>query len=402
MLHAAAGFEGVAQDEVALGGDHLLDDAKARAADAHAAGHAITGPLPVEALDQLAVDRDVGALGRDIEVPVNHGRARGRGRIRAHRVRLRRCGRRLILQGRYPLLERLEPGSQGRDLARVTGAIATTASHEPEQKNEAQRTNALPSPLPTHAGGSIHSPGRVADGRRLRQVAPVHGRQPLRFTRAHPALATFLLALSVLTASPATADGNTVLERPPAQPDPGAHYLFYLHGRILEGQGNRRPKHPQYGVYEYDELLQALSRRGRVVISEIRPKDARVETHAQRVAKQIEALRKAGVHDDHITVVGFSKGGWIAQRVSALLDAPITYVLLASCPPGTAQAAPTLHGRILSVRERSDDVPSCKPLFARAAADAKTEEVLIDLGGGHGAFYRPNPVWLQAVLKFAH
>lgn len=34
-------------------------------------------------------------------------------------------------------------------------------------------------------------------------------------------------------------------------------HAFYLHGRIIEEQG-RRPTHPEFGTYAYDEILRQL------------------------------------------------------------------------------------------------------------------------------------------------
>lgn len=215
-------------------------------------------------------------------------------------------------------------------------------------------------------------------------------------------LAVCLLAAQ---ASPSVrADTAQVLTRPPRTPDPATHYVFYLHGLIIEEKG-RRPRHPQYGVYEYEAVLAALARRGATVISEVRKPGTRIGRYAERVVAQIEALRRAGVPDAHITVVGFSKGGTIARHISARLAAPIRYAVLASCPGPVPKGHPgqaTLHGEVLSLREESDAVPSCQPLFKRSAATATTREVVVQIGGSHGAFYRPHPTWLKHVLALIH
>lgn len=217
-----------------------------------------------------------------------------------------------------------------------------------------------------------------------------------------------LLALSLFlglsAANPtARAEGPKILSRPPQSPDPTARYVFYLHGLILEGEG-RQARHPQYGVYQYDAVLEALARRGAVVISEIRKPGKAVRQHARRTIAHITALRDAGVPDQHITVVGFSKGGSIARHISATLAAPIRYVLLAACPAPDARPrkATPLHGEVWSVRERSDAVPSCAPLFERSKPAAVTREMVVDIGGSHGAFYRPHPSWLKHVLALVH
>ena len=73
--------------------------------------------------------------------------------------------------------------------------------------------------------------------------------------------------LVLVFSAPALAQGTYDV---PQQIDPQAHYLFYLHGRIVEE--GRRPTSPQFGVYEYDKILETFRARGFVVISEQRPK----------------------------------------------------------------------------------------------------------------------------------
>ncbi len=46
-----------------------------------------------------------------------------------------------------------------------------------------------------------------------------------------------------------------ILSDVPQKVDARARYLFYLHGKIVEQ--DRRPTSPQYGVYEYDQILAA-------------------------------------------------------------------------------------------------------------------------------------------------
>ena len=206
----------------------------------------------------------------------------------------------------------------------------------------------------------------------------------------------FLLVGSCASALAQPATGG-VLAAPPPHPDPKARYLFYLHGAIIE-QAGRRPNHPRFGVYEYDAVLQALQTSGAVVISEQRRSDTAIAAYADVIRAQVQLLLKAGVPASQIAIVGFSKGGFIAQRVSAQLREPeLRYVLLGACPR-SGEALPSLHGKVLAIRERSDSVPSCKALLAHSRAEGRELEIAI--GGEHGAFYRPNSAWLQPLLEF--
>jgi hypothetical protein len=189
----------------------------------------------------------------------------------------------------------------------------------------------------------------------------------------------------------------------PDDVDLSARYLLYLHGRIIEERGVR-PTHPEFGVYEYEGILQAFADRGFLVISEARPPATEAAAYAEKVAAQVRALLAAGVPPEHITVVGFSKGGAIAILASSVLaDDRLNFVFMASCGPWSADRPEiVLRGRLLGLREASDDLAGpCDALFARAPVGADQHQIVLELGGGHGAFYRPHPEWIDAVADWA-
>jgi hypothetical protein len=195
-----------------------------------------------------------------------------------------------------------------------------------------------------------------------------------------------------------------VLERAPASPDPAARYLFYLHGRIIEVQGPEAVS-PDFGRYEYHRILQAFADRGFTVVAEVRPDGAGAE-FVESTARQVRGLLDAGVPDDHVTVVGFSKGGFLALGVSATVASDdVSYVLLAGCgsnPEWVDRMGPRLHGRFLSLLDRSDRLsPSCEPVFAAAKQVHRKEEQVFDTGLDHGLFYRPRPEWVTRVARWA-
>ena len=203
------------------------------------------------------------------------------------------------------------------------------------------------------------------------------------------------------TAGPVMGQTHGVLPSIPDNPDVSATYVLYLHGQIIERAG-RRPTHPQFGIYEYDEVLRALSGSGRVVVSEQREAGTDVAEYADYVAAQVRALLASGVPPSQITVVGFSKGGRIAIGTSSLLDEPINYVFMAACNRGVFDD-PSLQatGRVLSIYEESDEIGvSCSPLFERSSSVTATAEVRISTGARHGAFYRPRPEWIAEVLRW--
>ncbi len=219
-----------------------------------------------------------------------------------------------------------------------------------------------------------------------------------------PVLMGFVLFATVCGAEdppPAEASPQIFADLP-AEIDPGARHLIYLHGAIIETQGVR-PTHPRFGVYEYQGILEVLAGRDFVVISEARPAGTDGTVYAAKVAGQVEALLAAGVPPEHVTVVGFSKGGGIAITASSLLaNDRLNFVFMGACGPWY-ESRPEIvpRGRLLGLREASDElVGPCETLFDRATGGER-REVVTELGGGHGAFYRPRPEWVEPVVGWA-
>lgn len=182
----------------------------------------------------------------------------------------------------------------------------------------------------------------------------------------------------------------------------GQRYIIYLHGRIVEDAG-RRPTDPEFGIYEYDAILDSLREPGVVVLSEQRPPSASSDSFANRTVEQVDSLLALGVPPDSITVIGFSKGGWIAILASARLQRPdIGFVFMGACGPWAFEPDLHVNGRMLSLYETSDTLGvSCEPMFANRTAGSSFTEIALSLGQGHGTFYRPVPAWLEPVRSFA-
>jgi hypothetical protein len=180
-------------------------------------------------------------------------------------------------------------------------------------------------------------------------------------------------------------------------------YLIYLHGRIVEEDG-RRPTSPDFGTYEYDAILDSLRRGGFVVLSDQRPPGTDSDSFATHVTQQVDSLLRLGVSPQAITVVGFSKGGWIAILASSRLRNPaVSFVFMGACGPWAFQR-PDLHvtGRLLSLYETSDSLGvSCAPMFARRGPGSQVREIALGLGLGHGTFFQPRSAWLSPAMAWA-
>jgi len=184
----------------------------------------------------------------------------------------------------------------------------------------------------------------------------------------HPGAKEIPVASQSLERQMLPAREGTIHRAVPSEVDTESRYVIYLHGRIIEDEGVR-PTHPQFGVYEYEAILKELAGYGLEVISEVRPPSADGAEYARRTAQQVRELIAAGVPEDHITVMGFSKGGAIAILTSWELQEPaVRYVWLAACGDWAFRMSALVPaGRILSIHEASDNLGvSCAPLFARS------------------------------------
>lgn len=262
------------------------------------------------------------------------------------------------------------------------------------------------------SGGTICD----ADVAIMRHPARIIPTQTLLPATRLAALFATLLVTATACAAPQSSAGPKTATQPPqtsiyataeaalaAEPEPASRgWLLYLHGAILEA-GDRRPTHPERGTYEYDEILATLASTGLVVISELRG-PTEPETYARHVADEVRSLIDAGVAPERITVVGFSKGGGIALLANQdLMRDDVAFVFIASCGPWLDRRSLSLHGRLLSIFEESDSLgSSCADAVARSSTEPEAfEEIETHLGGGHGAFFRPQSAWIEPVLAWA-
>jgi len=185
--------------------------------------------------------------------------------------------------------------------------------------------------------------------------------------------------------------------------------MFYIHGKIIEDQGIPAVS-PEFGEYQYEGILEALSGQGFVVISEQREKDTNSEVYALKVKDQVETLMGAGVPAKDITVVGASKGAWITVFISHhLRNQEVNFVLLAICNPEAVeffkQNKIYLYGKVLSIYDYKDTefAGSCQELFALSEGQglSRHDEIVLEIGTGHGILYQPLDAWINPVVAWA-
>ena len=197
---------------------------------------------------------------------------------------------------------------------------------------------------------------------------------------------------------------NSIFSKIPEQIDPRAHYVIFLHGRLVEEQGTQNPTDPRFGPYDYAGILNALAVDGNQVISEVRTANTDPQ-YTDHVVEQINTLLDAGVPPENISVVGFSKGGYITILVSSQMDNEwVNYIILAGgCRVASLEEDESIvfHGRVLSIYEASDEYGlSCQEIADRSPESLIFEEIRLDTGLAHGEFYLPRDEWVIPILEW--
>ena len=196
----------------------------------------------------------------------------------------------------------------------------------------------------------------------------------------------------------------------PKSVDTTGRYLFYLHGRIIEEQGIPAVD-PVFGEYEYQSILEKLSSYGFVVISEQRVKNTDSIEYAKRIQDQVTTLLNAEVPATNITVVGASKGAYITIYVSHFLEnQEMKFVIMGICNSEIVadlkQNFIFLYGKVLSIFDYADYQygGSCKELFTLSEGNeglSKHDEIVLNIGTGHGILYKPLDEWITPVIQWA-
>ncbi len=182
-------------------------------------------------------------------------------------------------------------------------------------------------------------------------------------------------------------------------------YLFFLHNRFLE-EHELNARHPEYGRTEYPEILEAFRKSGLNVLSEKRNGTVNAREYAGRVVHQIDSLLQIGTRPQHITVVGTSKGGYIAQYVSTLAGNPdLNFVFVASFREEDLVNIPEINfcGNILTIYEKTDPygVSAVQRKEQSTCILKHFQEIELHTGMGHGFLFKPLPEWIIPTINWA-
>ncbi|MDQ6529151.1 alpha/beta hydrolase [Flavobacterium sp. LHD-85] len=183
-------------------------------------------------------------------------------------------------------------------------------------------------------------------------------------------------------------------------------YIFFFHNKFVE-ENDLNAVHPEYGRAEYNEILESYRKDGFIVFSEKRKKNTNSAEYAEKMAKQIKKLIKKGVSPNHITVIGTSQGGYIAQFVSTYLSNPnVNFVFIGCFRDVDIQEIPDINwcGNILTIYEKSDiyGVSAIKRKETSKCKIAHFKEIELNTGLKHGFLYKAADNWIAPSKKWAN
>ena len=183
-------------------------------------------------------------------------------------------------------------------------------------------------------------------------------------------------------------------------------FIFFLHNRFLEEHGLNE-SHPEFGRTEYNEILQEFEKSGFTVISEKRNGNVNAREYALEIVSQIDSLISNGTEPEKITIVGTSKGGYIAQYVSTFANNPkLNFVFVASFRNTDLEEIPEINycGNILTIYETTDPfgVSAIKRKENSNCEIKHFKELELNTGLGHGFLFKPLKEWIEPTIKWAN
>jgi len=185
-------------------------------------------------------------------------------------------------------------------------------------------------------------------------------------------------------------------------------HLIYVPGRIVQDQQSARPRHPRFGYYELEGILEMFVNLGFLVHSEILPKSDSVSDSADRVVREVQRLLSSGVPPNQVTVVGASTGARVALAASARLQEPeMSFSVLGTCLVDDvrdlfAREGKRPRGRLLAIREVSDDVVGLCPAWKDdpAVRSLYVREIVLHTRRSHGFLYFPLQEWVSPLVEW--
>ncbi|KRD58149.1 hypothetical protein ASE40_17575 [Flavobacterium sp. Root935] len=183
-------------------------------------------------------------------------------------------------------------------------------------------------------------------------------------------------------------------------------YIFFFHNKFVQ-ENPLNAAHPEYGKAEYNEILESFRKDNFIVFSEKRKKNTNSAEYAEKIVKQVKALIKKGVSPNHITVIGTSQGGYIAQYVSTYLSNPdVNFVFIGFFRDSDIEEIPDINfcGNILTIYEKSDiyGVSAVKRKETSKLQVNHSKEIELNTNLKHGFLFKALDEWIVPSKKWAN
>ena len=183
-------------------------------------------------------------------------------------------------------------------------------------------------------------------------------------------------------------------------------YIFFIHNKFLEDNPDGTFSDKYNVTVDYKGILQSFENDGFVVFSEKRSSKANERAFANKVISQIDSLISKGVQPNHITVIGTSKGGYIAQFVSTFVKNPnLNFVFIGSFQDSDIEEIPEIQfcGNILTIYEKSDiyGVSAIKRKETSTLKINRFKEIELNTGLKHGFLYIASDEWIKPCKMWA-
>ena len=190
------------------------------------------------------------------------------------------------------------------------------------------------------------------------------------------------------------------------QPISQQKFIFFFHNRFLENN-DLDAEHREYGRAEYAEIMAAFKKEGFNILSEKRKGNVDAREYALKIRGQMDSLILKGVKNENITVIGTSKGGYIAQYVSTFMaDPKINYVFIGSYQDSDMEQIPEINfcGNILNIYEKTDPygVSAKKRKEASSCTINRFKEVELNTGLKHGFLFKAMDEWIKPCVDWAN
>ncbi|MCC7027333.1 MAG: alpha/beta hydrolase [Saprospiraceae bacterium] len=183
-------------------------------------------------------------------------------------------------------------------------------------------------------------------------------------------------------------------------------YIFFIHNKFLEENPDRTFSDKYNVMVDYEGILQSFKKDGFIVLSEKRIKNTDTKKYAEKIVSQIDSLIKTGVKPNLITIVGTSKGGYIAQYVSTFAKNPnLNFVFIGSFQESDIENYPEINfcGNILTIYEKSDffGVTAIKRKETSKLKINQFKEIELNTGLKHGFLYIASDEWIKPCKMWA-